>query len=81
MRFASNYAGRMSSMVQIRNLPSHLQRQLKADPTQPVALSPLSCHTDSLGEGKDPIPSLSPRERGRRQRWDRCVQRESSALR
>jgi hypothetical protein len=51
MRFASNYAGRMSSMVQIRNLPSHLQRQLKADPTQPLALSPLGCNTDSLGEG------------------------------
>jgi hypothetical protein len=23
------------------------------------------------GEGKDPVPSLSPREMGRRQRWDR----------
>jgi len=28
------------------------------------------------GEGKDPIPCVSPRERNRRQRWDRCVQRE-----
>ena len=28
------------------------------------------------GEGKDPIPSLSPRERGRSQRSDRCVQRK-----
>jgi hypothetical protein len=37
----------------------------------PVAVDPLP-----LGEGKDPIPSLCPRERGRRQRWHRCVQRE-----
>jgi hypothetical protein len=29
-----------------------------------------------LGEGKDAVPSPSPRERARRQRWDRCVQRE-----
>lgn len=30
MRFAWNYADRMSSMVQIRNVPSDLHRQLKA---------------------------------------------------
>ena len=28
------------------------------------------------GEGKDPLPTLSPRERGRRQRWNRCVPRD-----
>ena len=38
--------------------------------------TPVAVHPLPLGEGKDPIPSLSPRERGRRQRWDRCVQRE-----
>jgi hypothetical protein len=38
--------------------------------------APVAVHPLPLGEGKDPIPSLSPRERGRRQRWDRCVQRE-----
>ncbi len=30
MRFAWNYADRMSVMVQIRNVPSDLHRQLKA---------------------------------------------------
>lgn len=30
MRFAWNYADRMSIMVQIRNVPSDLHRQLKA---------------------------------------------------
>ncbi len=30
MRFAWNYPDRMSSMVQIRNVPSDLHRQLKA---------------------------------------------------
>lgn len=30
MRLAWNYADRMSSMVQIRNMPSDLHRQLKA---------------------------------------------------
>ena len=38
--------------------------------------APVAVHPLPLGEGKDPIPSRSPRERGRRQRWDRCVQRE-----
>jgi len=38
--------------------------------------APVAVHPLPLGEGKDPIPSLSPRERGKRQRWDRCVQRE-----
>ena len=38
--------------------------------------APVAVHPLPLGEGKDPIPSLSPRERGRRQRWDRCVQRK-----
>ena len=33
-------------------------------------------HPLPLGEGKDRIPSLSPREKVRRQRWDRYVQRE-----
>jgi hypothetical protein len=37
--------------------------------------APVAVHPLPLGEGKDPIPSLSPRERSRRQRWDRCVQR------
>ena len=30
MRFAWNYANRMSTMVQIRNMPSDLQRRIKA---------------------------------------------------
>ena len=38
--------------------------------------APVAVHPLPLGEGKDPIPSLSPRERGRRQKWGRCVQRE-----
>jgi hypothetical protein len=38
--------------------------------------APVAVHPLPLGEGKDPIPSLSPRERGRSQTWDCCVQRE-----
>jgi hypothetical protein len=43
---------------------------------RPLVKAPVAVHPLPLGEGKDPILSLSPRERGRRQRWDRCVQRE-----
>jgi cysteine desulfurase len=36
----------------------------------------IAVHPLPLGEGKDPIPSLSPRERGRSQGSDRCVQQK-----
>ena len=38
--------------------------------------APVAVHPLPSGEGTDPIPSLSPRGRGRIQGSDRCVQRK-----
>ena len=59
-------------------MSAHLIPPRRANDPSPgprrLVKAPVAVHPLPLEEGKDPIPSLSPRERGRRQRWDRRVQ-------
>jgi len=58
MRLACNYADRMSVMVQIRNVPSDLHRQLKAR----AALEGMSLSEYLLREARRAVERPTPEE-------------------
>ena len=57
----------------------HVAPSCASDPSpgpRRLVKAPVAVHPLPSGEGKDAIPSLSPRQAGRSRRPDRCVQRK-----